>query len=103
MSCRNDFRAFHRVGTQELKDFVRKCGDSVINTKRSDVKEMSPVWKLRNISLLDCIAAIGIASYTEPMVEEIPPLKQPSRFGNKAYRIWNDRLCKVRDSVYIFL
>ena len=28
-------------------------------------------------------------------IEEIPPLKQPSRFGNKAYRIWNDRLCKV--------
>ena len=29
-------------------------------------------------------------------IDEIPPLKQPSRFGNKAYRIWNDRLCKVR-------
>ena len=30
-------------------------------------------------------------------IDEIPPLKQPSRFGNKAYRIWNDRLCKVCD------
>lgn len=29
---------------QELKDFVRKCGDSVINTKRSDVTELSPVF-----------------------------------------------------------
>lgn len=28
-------------------------------------------------------------------IQEIPPLKQPSRFGNKAYRIWNERLCEV--------
>lgn len=28
-------------------------------------------------------------------IDEIPPLKQPSRFGNKAYRIWNNRLCQV--------
>lgn len=28
-------------------------------------------------------------------IDEIPPLVQPSRFGNKAFRIWFDRLCKV--------
>ncbi|CBK21877.2 uncharacterized protein [Blastocystis hominis] len=26
-------------------------------------------------------------------IDEIPPLVQPSRFGNKAFRIWFDRLC----------
>lgn len=28
-------------------------------------------------------------------IDEIPPLIQLSRFGNKAFRIWFDRLCKV--------
>ena len=28
-------------------------------------------------------------------IDEIPPLVQPSRFGNKAFRIWFDRLCSV--------
>lgn len=28
-------------------------------------------------------------------IDEIPPLVQPSRFGNKAFRIWFDRLCNV--------
>lgn len=28
-------------------------------------------------------------------IEEIPPIQQPMRYGNKAYRIWNDRLVKV--------
>lgn len=29
-------------------------------------------------------------------IDEIPPLVQLSRFGNKAFRIWFDRLCAVR-------
>lgn len=29
-------------------------------------------------------------------IDEIPPLVQLSRFGNKAFRIWFDRLCTVR-------
>ena len=33
-------------------------------------------------------------------IDEIPPLKQPSRFGNKAYRIWNDKLCKVHSILF---
>lgn len=28
-------------------------------------------------------------------IDEIPPLVQRSRFGNKAFRIWFDRLCEV--------
>ena len=28
-------------------------------------------------------------------IDEIPPIVQQSRFGNRAFRIWFDRLCKV--------
>ena len=28
-------------------------------------------------------------------IDEIPPIVQQSRFGNKAFRIWFDRLCQV--------
>ena len=33
-------------------------------------------------------------------IDEIPPLVQPSRFGNKAFRIWFDRLCNVSVPCY---
>ena len=29
----------------------------------------------------------------EVWVVEIPPIKQPMRFGNMAYRSWHERLC----------
>ena len=28
-------------------------------------------------------------------IDEIPPIKQPMRFGNKAFRLWHDRLLQV--------
>lgn len=28
-------------------------------------------------------------------IKDIPPIQQPMRYGNKAYRIWNDRLVNV--------
>ena len=31
----------------------------------------------------------------EKLIEEIPPLKQPMRFGNKAFRTWYDRVGEV--------
>ncbi|CBK19813.2 uncharacterized protein [Blastocystis hominis] len=81
----SDFESFQKCpSVQELKDFVRKCGDSVINTKRSEVKTVSPIIE----RLIDMLRTMNI------WIQEIPPLKQPSRFGNKAYRIWNERLCE---------
>ena len=28
-------------------------------------------------------------------IDEIPPIQQPMRFGNKAFRIFYDRVCEV--------
>lgn len=47
---------------QELKDFVRKCGDSVINTKRSDVSEMSPVRIHHIVDFVVGVTVVGYAS-----------------------------------------
>lgn len=29
-------------------------------------------------------------------VDEVPPIEQPQRFGNKAFRAWSDRVRDVR-------
>ena len=33
-------------------------------------------------------------------VDEIPPIHQPQRFGNQAFRKWRDRLSEVRRCGY---
>lgn len=38
---------------------------------------------------------IAILDEMYKWVDEIPPIKQKTRFGNKAYRIWNARLLAV--------
>ena len=36
--------------------------------------------------------ALGMLEAMGGWVDEIPPLDQPMRYGNKAYRLWHDRL-----------
>jgi serine/threonine-protein phosphatase 2A activator len=42
------------------------------------------------MDILDCM---------EKWKDEIPPTKQPQRFGNKAFRDWYDRMLEVLLSV----
>ena len=41
------------------------------------------------------MAMLDVMVELNQWIDEIPPLVQLSRFGNKAFRIWFDRLCKV--------
>lgn len=39
---------------------------------------------------------VEVLEHLDKWVDETPPIEQPQRFGNKAYRIWFDRMKDVR-------
>ena len=68
----------------EISDFVKKCADSVVGKKISDPHYTSSSI-LKILAFLDRLFMI---------IAEIPPLKQPMRFGNKAFKTFHSRLCE---------
>ena len=44
---------------------------------------------------------VAIIDELEQWVVDIPPLKQPMRFGNKAFQLWHQRLEKVMKHKYL--
>lgn len=69
----------------ELIDFVQSCAEAVIGVKISDNYPVST-------HVLKFEAFMGRLG---DLVDEIPPLKQPMRFGNKAFRQWHTRLSEI--------
>ncbi|CDF39928.1 unnamed protein product [Chondrus crispus] len=69
----------------ELWAFLLRLNQSVKNKKRSAVSR-SDVSKsvLRTLEMLEKL---------EEWIHDLPPVKQPSRFGNAAFRSWHSRLC----------
>lgn len=67
---------------KDLVQFVRVCGDCVEGKKNSDAADPSPVIQLIN-NFLE-----GLKLW----IDEIPPIQQPMRFGNKAFRDFHSRL-----------
>lgn len=76
-----DVARFRESATlHELMAFVKTSAESVIGLKVSDAE------------FVDCDVLTkyeGFIGKLEALVEQIPPLKQPSRFGNKAFRTWH--------------
>ena len=84
----NDLEEFKR--SQSFKDilnFVKACSESVIgiaipnSSSESNIVISDVVQKCRSFMIL-------LAS----LIDEIPPLHQPMRYGNKAFRDWHARL-----------
>lgn len=46
---------------------------------------------------------IDLLEILNKWIDEIPPLKQPQRYGNKAYRIWATRLVDVYINIIIVI
>lgn len=42
---------------------------------------------------------LGLLRKLEQWVDEIPPIEQPQRFGNKAFRIWHGRLTETVETL----
>lgn len=81
-----DLESFKGSNTfNEILGFVKACGDSVVGNPRSP-----------SISRDTCNITIKkveeFMNLLYDLVDEIPPIEQPMRFGNKAFRLWITRL-----------
>jgi hypothetical protein len=84
-----DLEEFKKSGAKsDIVKFVSMCAKSVVGVKISDVKDVS----------------VSVASVEEFMntlhsiVDEVPPIPQPMRYGNKAYRQWNTRMIAASET-----
>ena len=77
--------------TQDYLGFIFSVGDAIKGLKISDVSKqnVSPVQ-----GLVDLLKTLTL------WIEEIPPLQQEQRFGNKAFRDWYTKLQKVRNQIF---
>ncbi|TNV76688.1 hypothetical protein FGO68_gene11535 [Halteria grandinella] len=73
---------------KDLLGFIAMLAASVKNSRMSETPLPSSLEPLYNyLATLD------------QWIDEIPPVQQPMRFGNKAYRTWQDRVIKESDSM----
>ena len=72
---------------QEYLGFIHLVGEAISGKKIRDEK----ISKSDNVNKL-----LNILDQLSKWIEEIQPLEQQQRFGNKAFRDWYDRLKKVR-------
>eukprot|EP01027_Heterolobosea_sp_BB2_P023835 GEZU01035858.1.p1 GENE.GEZU01035858.1~~GEZU01035858.1.p1 ORF type:complete len:251 (-),score=44.62 GEZU01035858.1:3-755(-) len=63
-------------------DFILTLNESIKGKKLSDPCTISP-------SVQRCINALR---FLNDLIAEYPPIKQPTRFGNKAFKQWYDRM-----------
>jgi hypothetical protein len=75
---------------KEIQDFVQGCADSVVGYRCTDSFDIpSIVTEIENFMII-----------LYNLVDEIPPIKQPMRFGNKAFRTWHTRL-RVESMIFV--
>mmetsp|Transcript_4514 Transcript_4514/g.6227 ORF Transcript_4514/g.6227 Transcript_4514/m.6227 type:complete len:469 (+) Transcript_4514:248-1654(+) len=78
-----DLQHFTKSKTHsELMIFVRICNERIKGKKTSDIQNQSEV----------VTGLVRLLETLSDWVDEIPPLNQPMRFGNKAFRTWHERL-----------
>mmetsp|Transcript_31778 Transcript_31778/g.53602 ORF Transcript_31778/g.53602 Transcript_31778/m.53602 type:complete len:325 (-) Transcript_31778:2315-3289(-) len=80
-----DFANFQKSETAtKILDFVKEAAEAVAgsNNLEEDISHVSPVIR-RFVSLMDNL---------HTLVELVPPIKQPMRFGNKAFRDWHAKM-----------
>lgn len=78
-----DLESFRKSSTStEIFEFVKCCAGAVVGRKISD-----------EITVSSCVQkTVHFLSKLNDLVDEIPPIQQPMRFGNKAFRDWYLRL-----------
>lgn len=78
---------------QELLSFVVCLGDSVVG--RACNKERLPKASAPVQSLVELLHELG------SWIDEFPPLNQPMRFGNRAFKSWHGRLVERADGLLL--
>lgn len=81
----SDLESFRKSETYaEISGFVKASADAIVSKKISDVTQVSQAI-LKVVAFMDRLF---------DLVSEIPPLKQPMRFGNRAFKQFHSRLCE---------
>ncbi|KDO33908.1 hypothetical protein SPRG_01788 [Saprolegnia parasitica CBS 223.65] len=73
--------------------FIKHLNESVRGKKLTDEYTVSP-----NVEAL-----CGLLATLNSWIDEIPPIDQPMRFGNKAFRDWYDRLAQEAPKLHASL
>lgn len=73
--------------------FVKFCGEKVRGVAIGDEQKYSVSPSVAKI--------VSFFGRLKELLEEIPPLKQPMRFGNKAFRDWFKRVVDVEVGVFL--
>jgi hypothetical protein len=80
----------------EIFSFVKKCTESVVGKRRSDIQEIEDGSTASPI----VTKFVSFMKHMSSKMDDFPPLKQPMRFGNKAFRQWHECL---KSEIIIFL
>lgn len=76
---------------QQLVSFISELAEAVKGL---------PITPERRAAASGMVQAMaGMLDEMERWVDDIPPLAQPMRFGNKAFRQWHERLCERSESL----
>lgn len=80
----SDFEGFLKsTSYTEILDFVKDCCESVVDVPNNST----------TIPIPPCIEIFKqFMNDLYELVNEIPPMKQPMRFGNKSFRVWHTKL-----------
>lgn len=81
----SDLENFKKSETYaEISGFVKASADAIVSKKISEVVQVSQAIE-KVVAFMDRLF---------DLISEIPPLKQPMRFGNKAFKQFHCRLCE---------
>lgn len=69
----------------EYTGFIKRLNEMCKDTKLTDTFDISPMAQ----SILNMLVKLS------QWVDEIPPIQQPQRFGNKAFKNWLDKVREV--------
>ena len=89
-----DFEQFKKSEAMaEINGFVKACADAIVGKKNSEHGlSSSGNGGDSTASSLLLQKVVAFMQRLHALVDEIPPLKQPMRFGNKAFRQFHARL-----------
>lgn len=108
----NDFEQFKKSAAySDIVDFVKLCAEAVVDSvvvlsegEEGHILVDSTSASSVSDSIRDAASACGAVvvdkfvefmTQLQQLVTDIPPIKQPMRFGNKAFRVWHEQMLAI--------
>jgi len=83
----HDFESFMKSSSHtEILDFVKECAEAIVDIPNNNNSEELNVASFPVTKFVEFMNELSV------LIDEVPPIKQPMRFGNKAFRTWHERL-----------